>query len=78
MSNTIKAVHDDDLLGLLESLELLNKFNAGKLKCAFCDETISHENLHSLYPDGGTIKLVCNKPSCVSALMAKLEEKRYE
>lgn len=77
MSNIIKAIHDDDLLALLEKLELLNKFNSGKLSCALCDEAINYENLHSLFPDGGDIKLVCNKPSCVSALMVKMEAKKY-
>ena len=78
MPQTIKAVHDDDLLSLLESLNLLNKFNAGKLTCAFCGDIINYNNLHSLLPDSGTIKLVCSKPSCVSLLMGKLEDNKYE
>lgn len=78
MPQTLKAVHDDDLLVLLEKLELLNKFQAGKLTCAFCHDVINFDTLHSIFPDGGTIKLTCTKPACVTALMAKMEGKKYE
>jgi hypothetical protein len=78
MSNTIKAVHDDDLPKLLEKLELLNKFNAGKLNCAFCDDVITKDNLHSIFADSGALKFACSKPACVTALIEKLEKRKYE
>jgi hypothetical protein len=77
MTQTLKAVHDDDLLKLLEKLDLVNKFNTGQIKCAFCGVIISFDNLLSLFPDSGTIKLVCTKPSCVVSLMERVEGEKY-
>lgn len=74
---TLKAVHDNDLEEVLVSLELSSKIKAGEVKCAFCKEVITMENLHSLFPDSGSIKLTCANPDCVKLLMARLEEKQY-
>lgn len=73
----LKAVHDNDLEELLDSLGLNAKLKAGELKCSFCKDVITIENLHSFFPDSGSIKLTCSKPDCVKLLMAKLEEKQY-
>ena len=69
----VDAVYDDDLLELLESLGIKNKFLHGKLTCAFCGDVITWENLHSIFPDSGAIKQCCTKPICVSQLIAKLQ-----
>ncbi len=68
----VDAVYDDDLLELLDSLELRNKFLHGKLICAFCGDVITWENLHSIFPDSGAIKISCTKPNCVNQLIAKV------
>ena len=78
MSQNLKAVHDNDLINLLDSINLLNKFNAGKLTCAYCNDVINFENLHSIFQESRTMKLSCSKPDCVIALMAKIEKKQYE
>ena len=70
---TLKAVHDDDLEELLKSLGLYSDFMHGKLKCAFCKQVITWDNLHSLFPDSGQIKCTCANPSCVALLMARRE-----
>lgn len=67
----VDAIYDDELLDLLESLGLKNKFLHGKLNCAFCSDVITWDNLHSLFPDSGTIKCCCIKPACVNQLIAK-------
>jgi len=67
----ISAIHDDDLLTLLENLQLKNKFLFQKLTCAFCGDIITWDNLHSLFPDSGTIKCCCVKPACVNQLIAR-------
>ncbi len=72
----LRAVHDDDLGDLLENLGLRSKCIHGKLKCAFCKDIITYDNLHSLFPDSGDIKLVCSKPECVNRLLLRLETKR--
>lgn len=73
----LKVVHDNDLEELIDSLGLSAKLKAGELKCPFCKDIITIENLHSLFPDSGAIKLTCSRPECVKLLMGRLEEKNY-
>lgn len=61
----LNTVYDDDLIKLLEKLGLKEKFDNGQLKCKFTSETITFENLYSIFPESGDIKLVCNKPEAV-------------
>ena len=66
---TIWGVHDDDLEGLLRSVGLLGRLLSGRLRCAFCSSVISMENLHSIFPHGGVIKVSCSDAQCVKELM---------
>lgn len=75
-TETIQAVHDDDLRHVLESLGLLNKFESGKLTCAFCKVQISWENLHSFFADSGTIKFSCSTPNCINELVVRVQDLR--
>lgn len=77
MSPTIHAVHDDDLFEFLSNINLLGKFNSGQIKCALCKETITKENLYSIFPESGVVKFSCNKPDCVIALKTKIEGEKY-
>ena len=77
MPEKIKAVHDSDLLNLLKSLGIYSKFLAGKCKCKFCENQITFENLHSIFPEGGDIKFTCDRPECIRSLMEKIEKKNY-
>lgn len=61
----LNTVHDDDLISLLEKLGLKEKFNNGLLKCKFTGEIITFENLYSIFPESGDIKLVCNNPDAI-------------
>lgn len=60
----IQAVHDYDLIKLLENLGLKEDFDNGKIKCTFCDEVINFDNLYSIFSDGKEIKISCNKENC--------------
>jgi len=64
-------VHDQDLLPVLEKLGLKDDFLAGKIKCAFCNDVVTSDNLYSFFEDGG-VKVGCNKEAC----MKKLEKKQ--
>lgn len=66
----IRAVHDDDLPTLLRGLELWESFQAQKLGCKFCNTTVSAENLAAIFPDGDTVSLSCDSPTCIRALNA--------
>lgn len=70
----IKSVHDEDLERLLEKLGLSSKLRHEKLKCTFCKTIITLENLHSLFPQSGSIKLVCDRVECVKELSSLLRE----
>ena len=71
---TVRAVHDEDLEKILEGLGILNKFKQGELKCKFCNNTITFNNLHSLFPQSGAIKFVCDGSDCVRELSRLLRE----
>ena len=57
----LKSVHEHDLEILLEKLGILGKLKHRKLKCTFCKATITFENLQSLFPRSGAIKIACDK-----------------
>ncbi|MDH5505761.1 MAG: hypothetical protein OEZ02_00890 [Anaerolineae bacterium] len=69
---TQKYVYDDDLTQLLKNLGVYGKFNAKKFKCPFCQNVITWDNLNSIFPDSGAVKLSCNQPGCVLALADRM------
>lgn len=71
---TVHAVHDNDLEKVLSRLGLFNKFKNGELSCKFCHEGISIKNLHSFFPQSGSVKFACDDGECVRALHAFLED----
>jgi hypothetical protein len=66
---TVKAVYDDDLQELLESLGELKALQRGDLHCAFSGDVITTENLHAVFPHEGKIQFSCSRPDCVQLLM---------
>jgi hypothetical protein len=76
MNQTLKAVHDADLEGVLRGLDILHDFTVGKLTCKFCADVITTENLHAIFPESGSVKLSCDRPPCVIALATKVAEGR--
>jgi hypothetical protein len=72
--SSLHAVHDDDLVAVLEALGLARDFDGGRLTCKFCGDVITWSNLHSLFPESGDIKLVCSKPECVKSLLTHLQQ----
>ncbi len=71
---SVKAVHDDDLDALLESLGVRSRFLNGEITCKFCRGIVTKENLHSLFPQSGDIKFVCDRRECVEELTSLLRE----
>lgn len=72
----INAVHERDLDNLLDSVGLLSRFHEGKLKCKFCGDTVTIDNIYSVIRDSNTYKVVCTRAQCVALLMEYLEAKR--
>ena len=70
----VRAVHDQDLEKLLDGLGILGKFKHGELQCKFCRGVITFDNLHSIFPQSGDIKFVCDSSKCVRTLSRLLRE----
>jgi len=75
MKQTMQAVYDDDLVELLTSLGLYQKFVSGQLHCAICGDEISWENLNGLFPESGQIKFGCTRPECVTGLAQRISNR---
>lgn len=75
MKAKLNTVHDDDLIALLKSLNLLEKIKKGEVKCKFTREVITVDNLHSIFPEEGTIKVVCDTPKAIKSLSEYINEK---
>lgn len=69
----VDAIYDDDLLKLMENLEIQTLFLESALHCAFCEEVITWENIHSIFPDQNRVKVCCTNPQCVNRLIARFK-----
>ncbi len=76
-TETLRAVHDDDLEHVLKVLGVFEDIKAGRTRCAVCHDPVNLHNLHAVYPDSGDVKVTCGKPECVRLLLARLEGRRY-
>jgi hypothetical protein len=71
----IKAVHDDDLPQYLHALGIRNV--GGSLgQCKFCHEPVTLDNLAAIFPESGSIKLVCHQADCLLSLQELVREGR--
>lgn len=69
----IKAVHDDDLVQYLGSLGVVD--HGGNLgRCKLCSSQVTLNNLAALFPESGSVKLVCDAAGCLLALQELLRE----
>lgn len=76
MKAKLNAVHDDDLIALLKKLNLIDKIEKGEMKCKFTKEIITLGNLHSIFPEEGIIKVVCDSPEAIKSLSEFINEKK--
>lgn len=71
-SLSVKAVHDDQLVGYLRSLGLNPEGVIGR--CKFCRDDVSLDALTALFPQGGDLKVVCNRRDCLAGLQELIRE----
>jgi len=76
LQENLDVVHDDKLETFLDNLNLLQAVKEAKIKCKFCSELVSLDNINSIFPLSGDIKIACNKPVCVKALSSFLNERQ--
>jgi hypothetical protein len=68
----IKAGLKKDFQKLLRELRMLEEFEAGRIKCVFCEKTVSFENLGGLIFIEGKPRLFCREKECyLKALLRK-------
>jgi len=65
----MNAVHDDDLERFLGDIGMLRNIKSKKTRCKFCGDIISLESLQAIFPDSGTINMICNKKICVKKFL---------
>jgi hypothetical protein len=64
----IKAVHEDDLLGLLTSLGMVTGVQRGEYECRCCKRIVTMDNLWGILAEDGSIHVICSDPECISRL----------
>ena len=74
----MKTVHERDIDNLLKKLSLTEDFHSGKIKCKFCKNTITKENVYSLIHESGAVNFVCDKAECISEFMLHMESKKKD
>jgi len=72
----LNAILQQDVGDLLSKFGLLEAFSTGQLRCKFCKDHITEDNLYSVLPESGTANLICDKPDCVAALLLYLDTKK--
>ena len=61
----VTAIHIDDLERILKRLKLYEPVINGKVKCYFCNETLTLENIGGILSVNGETVLICDKPGCL-------------
>lgn len=64
MNNTLKAVHDEDLIQLLKSLDVWENVKTGQCRCFYCDRVITQENIGAILPVEQKIQFICDEAEC--------------
>ncbi|MFA6080883.1 MAG: hypothetical protein WC741_00565 [Patescibacteria group bacterium] len=64
-TNKISAVFDTELEKVLVDLNLWDDIQQKNLKCYFCQNLITLENIQYILPIKNKIRIGCNKPKCV-------------
>lgn len=67
----LAAIHRQDIKTLLENWGLLNDFEAGKIKCRFCNDIISERNFGAVFPENKQVFFSCSKLDCLAKLPSK-------
>lgn len=63
----VKAVHKSELDEFLQSVEISEDIDQGKIRCVSCDEIVSRKNIGAVFGDSGEIKVLCNKVKCMES-----------
>lgn len=73
---SLKAVHDDNLIAYLARFDIRPDLGGKLGKCKFCDGPVTVENLAALFPQSGSLKLVCDNATCLRGVQELISEGR--
>lgn len=73
----LPAVHDDDLLELLNNLGLIGPLERGEVRCRFCETTVTADSLGAIFPAHGSVWVVCSEADCLQKLLRDRDEARH-
>ena len=62
----IKAVHDKDLRAILDKFGLSEKIDDNSLRCEFCYQPISWNDIGALFIKEGKIIICCKLIECIN------------
>lgn len=65
----IKAVHDDDLIDFLKSIDEYEKLTKKELRCCYCNSIINLDNIYSVFPRNKEVAYCCNSEFCQEKLL---------
>jgi hypothetical protein len=65
----IDAVHERNLVELLQSMGLLEHLENGKISCRFCGRKITMKNLGCIFPSGNEIVFCCDDMKCFEQVL---------
>lgn len=69
MNNELKAVHSSELEKFLYSLDVEDDVVKGKVRCFFCQRTITPNNIGAVIPQTDRVGFCCNSDECFSKLI---------
>ncbi len=64
----LRAVYEDDLIKLLESIGIKRAIEKGELKCHVCNEVVTIDSLQAIIPLKKNIGVLCSKTTCLNKI----------
>ena len=75
-SEKINAVFDKDLEKVLRDLMLFDDLIQGKIRCVFCNQVITMDNLEYIFSKEDKIVIGCSDRNCKSMLKSFINGKK--
>ena len=69
----LHAVYERDMKEFLKSIGILQDIEDKKIKCRFCSELITMENIAAVFPENNEISVCCSKLDCYENLKNRVE-----
>lgn len=67
----LKAVHDDDLIQLLESIGEYELVKSERANCYFCNSKVYIDDISAVFPVGEKVAYCCSEYRCYQLLLTR-------